>query len=121
MPPVNESARPHIEATLDSQMEPSLDRRRSQLPVPRAPLGRRRHSGAPDAIWFVPARWLVVAFAIARLLLTKGAFAKFGVVGLLWSLAPRKLKVVTAGVAAAWAIMIAGSLAAIALLALQLS
>jgi hypothetical protein len=69
----------------------------------------------------VPARWLVVAFAIARLLLTKGAFAKIGVVGLLWSLAPRKLKFVTAGVAAAWAIMIAGSLAAIALLALQLS
>jgi hypothetical protein len=103
-------------------MEPLLDRRRSQLPVPRAPLGRRRrHSGAPDAIWFVPARWLVVAFAIARLLLTKGAFAKIGVVGLLWSLAPRKLKFVTAGVAAAWAIMIAGSLAAIALLALQLS
>jgi hypothetical protein len=121
VPPVDESARPHIEATLDSQMESSLDRRRSQVPVPQAPLGRRRHSGAPDAIWFVPARWLVVAFAIARLLLTKGAFAKIGVVGLLWSLAPRKLKVVTAGLAAAWAIVIAGSLAAIALLALQLS
>jgi len=120
-PAVDESAPPHIEATLDSQMESLLDRRRSELPVARAPLGRRRPSGASDGIWFVPARWLVVALAIARLLLTKGAFAKIGFVGLLWSLAPRKLKVVTAGLLAAWAIMIAGSLAVIALLALQLS
>ena len=101
-------------------MESLLDRRRSESPAPREPLGRRRPSGASDGIWFVPARWLVVALAIARLLLTKGAFAKIGFVGLLWSLAPRKLKVVTAGLLAAWAIMIAGSLAVIALLALQL-
>ena len=102
-------------------MESLLDRRRSESPVLREPLGRRRPSGASDGIWFVPARWLVVALAIARLLLTKGAFAKIGFVGLIWSLTPRKLKVVTAGLLAAWAIMIAGSLAVIALLALQLS
>ena len=102
----------------------SLDRRRPS-PELRAPLSRRarkwRVSGAPDDIWFVPARWLVIAFAIARLLLIRGAFAKVGAVGLLWSFAPRKLKMVTVGFAAAATIMIAGALAAIALLALQLS
>lgn len=62
-----------------------------------------------------------MALAIARLLLTRGAFAKVGVAGLLWSLAPRKLRVVAGGLVAASMIMVAGSLAAIALLALQLS
>jgi hypothetical protein len=104
-------------------MGSSLDRRR-RLPEPRAPLSRRartwRASGAPDDIWFVPARWLVVAVAIARLLLVRGAFAKVGAVGLLWSFAPRKLKMVTAGLAAAAGIVIVGSLAAITLLVLQL-
>jgi len=102
-------------------MGSSLDRRRPS-PKPRSPLGRRgRASGAPDAVWFVPARWLVIAVAIARLLLIRGAFAKVGAVGLLWSFAPRKLKMLTAGLAAAAGILIVGSLAAIALLVLQLS
>lgn len=68
----------------------------------------------------MPARWLVIAVAIARLLLIRGAFAKVGAVGLLWSFAPRKLKMVTAGLAAAAGIVIVGSLAAITLLILQL-
>jgi hypothetical protein len=72
-------------------------------------------------MWFVPARWLVIAVAIGRLLLSRGSLAKVGVVGLLWSFAPRTLKMVTVGLAAAATIMIAGTLAAIALLALQLS
>jgi len=62
-----------------------------------------------------------MALAIARLLLTQGAFATVGVAGLLWSFAPRKLRVVAGGLVAAAMIMVAGSLAAIALLALQLS
>jgi hypothetical protein len=62
-----------------------------------------------------------MALAIARLVLTRGAFAKVGVGGLLWSLAPRKLRIVAGGLVAAAMIMVAGSLAAIALLALQLS
>ena len=78
-------------------------------------------SGAPNGIWFVPARWLVVVVAIARLVLTRGAVAKVGFVGLLWTLTPRKLKIAAAGLAAAAAIVIVGSLAAIALLALQLA
>ena len=111
-------------ATLKLQMGSLLDRRRS-LPEPRTSVGRRargpRPAGARDVIWFVPARWLVMALATARLLLTKGAFAKVGVAGLVWSLAPRKLRIVAGGLVAAAMVMVAGSLAAIALLALQLS
>jgi uncharacterized membrane protein len=77
-------------------------------------------SGLPEEMWFVPARWVVIAVAIARLLLIRGSLAKVGAVGVLWSFAPRKLKMVTVGFAAAATIMIAGALAAIALLALQL-
>jgi hypothetical protein len=105
-------------------MGSSLDRRRPSL-EPRSPLRRParkwRASGAPDELWFVPARWLVIAVAIARLLLVRGAFAKVGAVGLLWSFAPRRLKMVTAGLAAAAGILIVGSLAAVTLLVLQLS
>ena len=101
-----------------------LDTRRSQSLEIRTPVSRRaggrRPSGAGDVVWFVPARWLVVALAIAKLILTKGAFGKAAVAGLLWSLAPRKLRIVTAGLFAAATVVIAGSLAAIALLALQL-
>lgn len=107
------------------QMGSLLDRRPSRLPEPRTWVGRRtrgsRPAAARDVIWFVPARWLVMALAIVRLLLTRGAFAKVGVAGLLWSIAPRKLRVVAGGLVAAAMIMVAGSLAAIALLALQLS
>jgi len=101
------------------------DTQRSLSPVPRTQTSwrarARRPSGDRDVIWFVPARWLVVVLALARLLLTRGAFAKIGFAGLLWSLAPRTLRIVTAGVLAAATIMVAGSLAAIALLVLQLS
>jgi uncharacterized membrane protein len=102
-----------------------LVKRRSPSPGPRPPLGwgarKWRVSGAPEEMWFVPARWLVIAVAIARLLLIRGSLAKVGAVGLLWSFAPRKLKMVTVGLAATATIMIAGAVAAIALLALQLS
>jgi hypothetical protein len=102
----------------------TLDKRRSQSLEPRTGASRRgrRLSGepAPAGIWIVPARWLVIALAIAKLLVAKGAFAKVGAVGLVWSFAPRKLKMLAAGVAAAATLVLAGSLSAIALLALQL-
>lgn len=103
----------------------ALDKRRSQSLEPRAPVsrrGRRRsEASGPAGIWFVPARWLVIALAIAKLLLTRGAFVKISAAGLVWTVVPRKLKIVAVGLAAAATLVIAGSLAAIALLALQLS
>jgi hypothetical protein len=86
-------------------------------------------SGAPGAPWpgigeirFVPARWVLVLAAVAaRLLLRGGAIGKFGIVGLVWAFAPRKLKFAAAGLAAAATIVLVGAVAAIALLTLQLS
>ena len=69
---------------------------------------------------FVPARWLVLLFGIAWTVLTGGKVAKLGLVGLVWSVTPRPLKIATAGVVVTWAIVCVGALAAIALLVLQI-
>jgi hypothetical protein len=71
---------------------------------------------ARDEFHFVPARWLV----ILQLLLKRGALGKVGIAALLWSVAPRKLRLIAAGLAAAVAVVVLGSLAAIALLLIQL-
>lgn len=102
-----------------------LDRRRTRLlpsgasPTPAVP-GRER-TGAAYEIRFVPARWLVLLLGIAWTLLTGGKIAKLGLVGLVWSVTPKPLKVAVAGVVVSWAIVVAGAVAAITLLALQLS
>jgi len=70
---------------------------------------------------FVPAGWLVTALGASRLVLRHGKLGKVGIATLLWSLTPRKLKLVAAGFVAAALIVVLGALAAIALLALQLS
>ena len=86
-------------------------------------------SSAPGAPWpggaselrFVPARWILVLAAIAaRLLLKGGTLGKFGIVGLVWAFAPRKLKFAAAGLAASAMIVLVGAVAAITLLTLQL-
>jgi len=70
---------------------------------------------------FVPAQWLVAALSVSRLVLSRGKFGKLGIAALLWSLTPRKLKLFALGIVAAWLIVVAGALAALALLVLQLS
>jgi hypothetical protein len=85
-------------------------------PSPRPPW-----SGGFGEIRFLPARWILVLVAMARLLLKGGKLGKFGVAGLVWSFAPRKLKFAAAGLAAAATIVLIGAVAAIALLALQLN
>ena len=93
-------------ATLDPSMGTSVDR-----PATRVDPGFE----------FVPARWLVVAFAVARLVLRRGKLGKLGIVGLAWSVAPRKLQMVAAGMILAGAIVVLGALSAIALLFLQVT
>jgi hypothetical protein len=96
---------------------------------PPAQRGAGSGSSAPRPPWpgigeirFVPARWiLVLAAVVARLLLKGGTLGKFGIVGLVWAFAPRKLKVAAAGFAAAAMIVLVGAIAAITLLTLQLS
>jgi hypothetical protein len=74
-----------------------------------------------DRIRFVPARWLLAALAVLRVWLSGGAFGKLGAAGLVWSLAPRKLKLVVGGFAAVSLLVMAGAVAALALLVVQLS
>jgi hypothetical protein len=96
---------------------------------PPAQQGGGVGSSAPGAPWpggvselrFVPARWILVLAAIAaRLLLKGGTLGKFGIVGLVWAFAPRKLKFAAAGLAASAMIVLVGAVAAITLLTLQL-
>jgi hypothetical protein len=70
---------------------------------------------------FVPAGWLVPLAAAARLALRRGKFGKLGIAALLWSVAPRKLRLVLYGIVGAALVVVLGALAAIALLALQLT
>jgi hypothetical protein len=77
-------------------------------------------AGAQEEIRFVPARWLAVLFAIVQLVLRRGALGKIGIAALLWSVAPRKLRLVAGGLAGAAVIVVFGALAAIALLVIQL-
>jgi len=78
-------------------------------------------SGSSPDIRFVPARWATIAFALAQLVLKRGALGKIGIATLVWSFAPRKLKLWAGIFAAAAAIVTLGAVAAIALLVLQLS
>ena len=45
-------------------------------------------TGAQEQIRFVPARWLVILFAVVQLLLRRGALGKVGIAALLWSVTP---------------------------------
>jgi hypothetical protein len=74
-----------------------------------------------DDLRFVPARWLVVVLGASRLVWKGGKLGKFGIGGVLWSLLPRKLKLAAFGLVVAALIVVIGSLAAITLLAIQLS
>ena len=92
--------------------------------VPAVTGAERAGPSAPrlfGEVLFVPARWLALLLAIVRVLFGQGRIGKLGIAGLVWSFAPRKLKIVGAGLAVAAAIVLLGALAAIALLALQLT
>jgi hypothetical protein len=82
----------------------------------------RRATVAPEQeLRFVPARWVVVALEATRIFLRGGKLGKLGLAGLAWTFLPRKLKLWAFGLALAAAIVVAGALAAIALLAMQLA
>jgi hypothetical protein len=81
----------------------------------------RRVTAVPESeLEFVPARWVVVALGATRLLLRGGKLGKLGLAGLAWTFLPRKLKLWAVGLALAATIVVVGSLAAIALLVLQI-
>lgn len=99
----------------------SLDRRQTRSKAVSVPsLPSRAPTGAGYEIRFVPARWLVLLLGIAWTLLTGGKVARFGLVGLVWSVTPKPVKVAAAGIVVTWVIVVAGALAAITLLVLQI-
>ena len=89
---------------------------RASLESPAAPAGSPRSN-----VRFVPAGWVVAALGVARFVVSRGKFGKLGIAALLWSVTPRRLKLAAAGFVAAALIVLLGSLAAIILLALQLT
>lgn len=82
---------------------------------------REVEPGGTGAVRFVPARWLVLVLAIVRPLFTRGRISKLGIAALVWSFTPRSLKIAAAGFAAAATIVFVGAIAAITLVALQLT
>jgi hypothetical protein len=113
-----------LEATLGTRVGSFLEK-----PTPATPqasgadatAARPLRPGVFGDARFVPARWLVVVLTILRLLVRGGKLGKLGIAGLVWSVAPRKLKLVVAGFAVAAAIVLVGAIAAITLLVVQLS
>jgi hypothetical protein len=72
-------------------------------------------------IRFVPAWWLLAALVVLRVWLSGGTFGKLGAARLVWSLAPRKLKLLTGGFAAVTLLLTAGAAATLALLAMYVT
>jgi hypothetical protein len=79
------------------------------------------HPGQIGDVWFVPARWLVLVLSIVDALFGRRRLSKLGIASLVWSLTPRSVKIAAGGFAAAATIVFFGAIAAIALLALQLT
>jgi hypothetical protein len=102
-----------------------LEKRRRRAPEPR---DRGERLATPDSntapwseVQFVPARWLVLASSIVWALLSRRRISKVGIASLLWSVTPRGLKFAAGGLALFATVVFLGALAAIALLALQLT
>jgi hypothetical protein len=117
-----ELERARKKATLGSEMGSWLDRRRTRRlsSAPSPSFESRQQTGSAYEIRFVPARWLVLLLGVAWTVLSGGRVAKLSLVGLVWSVTPRPVRVAAAGLAVTWMIVVAGALAAIILLALQI-
>src|SRR5262245_25168231 len=87
----------------------------------KQPISRGARGGQWSEVQFVPARWLVLVLSIAWALFSPGPVSKLGITSLVWSFAPRSVKIVAVGLAAGATIVFLGAIAAIALLALQLT
>jgi hypothetical protein len=89
-------------------------------PLASANTGEARPGEFRD-VQFIPARWLVLAFAVVESLFSGGRISKLGIAGLVWAFTPRSLKLAAAGLAVGVSIVLLGAIAAITLLALQLT
>ena len=72
-------------------------------------------------VHFIPARWLVLALAVVESLVSRGRISKLGIASLVWAVTPRSLKITAAGLAVGVSIVLLAAIAALTLLALQLT
>src|SRR5262249_33706010 len=96
-------------------------RREPRRELDAAASAQHRAASGPDEIRFVPARWLVVALSVSKLVFSGRRIGGLGIAALVWSVTPRKLKLVAAVFALSAVIVVMGALAAITLLAIQLA
>ena len=91
----------------------------------RDPLASVNSGEAPQGnlrdVQFIPARWLVLALAVVESLFSRERISKLGIASLVWAITPRSLKIAAAGLAVGVSIVLLGAIAAITLLALQLT
>jgi len=81
---------------------------------------QRRASDEWTLVEFRPARWLLAALTVLALWLLSPTLGKRGLAGLAWEFAPRRLRLIAGGVATLVLVVLAGSVAAIALALTQL-
>ena len=105
-----------------------------QMPAshPTLPKDRKHRDSAPrqasrrgsadewTLVEFRPARWLVSALTLLALWLGGAKLGKRGLLALAWRFAPRRVRLVAGGVAAVALVVLAGSVAALALALTQL-
>ena len=87
-----------------------------------APRQASRQGSADEwtLVEFRPARWLVSALTLLALWLGGAKLGKRGLLALAWRFAPRRVRLVAGGVAAVALVVLAGSVAALALALTQL-
>jgi hypothetical protein len=100
---------------------PTLPDDRKHREIATRQAGRqRRGSDEWAVVEFRPARWLLTALTVLALWLVSPTLGKRGVLALAWRFAPRRLRLIAGGVVAFALVVLAGSVAALALVLTQL-
>ena len=76
---------------------------------------QRRVSDEWTLVEFRPARWLWTALTVLALWLVSPKLGKRGLLALVWQFAPRRVRLIAGGVVALALVVLAGSVAALAL------
>jgi hypothetical protein len=82
---------------------------------------QRRLSDEWTRVEFRPARWLLTALTVLALWFVSPTLGKRGVLALAWRFAPRRLRLIAGGVVALAFVLLAGSVAALALALTQVA
>jgi hypothetical protein len=96
------------------------DRKHREIATGQA--SRQRHvSDEWTLVEFRPARWLLTALTVLALWFVSPTLGKRGLLALAWQFAPRRLRLIAGGVAAFALVVLAGSVAVLAVALTQLT